>query len=290
MVIRHHVQRMTTNGTTRPQTLTVNDPFHGELTFSHELVTPAMADRWLKKHNLRNRRINPRHVQMLTRQMTEGYWMLVTDAIGFDCNDEIVNGQHRLTAVKESGNAQHFIIIRGLNPETFDYIDLARKRQPDDLFTRLGGFINTTQLGATLRLMLIYRQTGQFRDPGNQLANAEIVHQLEREPGIEHAVHRAMQLRSEGLKFVPPSLVAALYQIFTECAPNEVDNFMEKLATGLGLSDKSDPIHAVRRRLEDSKGLTKNEKAELVIKAWNYHRRGEPVTKLVVRNSIPKPL
>jgi len=44
MVIRHHVKRATMNGSRPPETLTVHDPLHGELTISYELVTPEVAD------------------------------------------------------------------------------------------------------------------------------------------------------------------------------------------------------------------------------------------------------
>jgi hypothetical protein len=269
---------------------TVNDPHHGTLTISYEFVTPEIAKRWLDDYNKKNRRQNRRHVDMIVRQISGGYWMLTTDALAFDWDGALLNGQHRLKGLVETGSTEPFVVIRGMDPESFNIIDGGRKREASDLLDRLGSYVNTTALGSALRAIMFYRERGHFGNPGISYSNAEVVRHLEDEVGIEYAVQRSKSLRQHGLKSTPPAVVAALYHIFSECSPDDVDPFMEKWATGLGITRENDPVYALRRRLDDPAIKSKNVKAALAIKAWNYYREGKSVTKMQIPEEFPKPL
>ncbi len=66
------------------------------------MVTPELATQWLEK-NTDNRPMRQSHVELLAREMREGKWQLMPDGIAFDTNGVLMNGQHRLWAVVESG-------------------------------------------------------------------------------------------------------------------------------------------------------------------------------------------
>lgn len=290
MVIRHQVKRAAMNGNGPSQMLTVNDPDHGEITISYELVTPKIAQRWLAERNEHNRRINDRHKAMLRRAMGSDEWMLTPDAIAFDRDGQLENGQHRLSALIEAGKSQYFVVIRGLRRETFNITDVQRKRQVADLLDRVGSYVSTTKLGSALRLMLVYRTIGHFSEPNTQYSNAEILEHMTNEPSIEYAVDQAEQLRRNGLKAAPPSLIAALYHIFSEVSPDDVGEFMEKWATGIGINSGKDPVYALRRKLEDPAVTSKDMKAAYAIVAWNAYRKNKPLTRLRLPDEFPKPL
>ena len=86
-------------------------------------VTPDIAKDFLT-HNTGNRPINHRYVQMYVKQMQEGLWKLTTDAIGFAKNGRLINGQHRLTAIVESGITAPFIVAHNYDENTFEAIDI----------------------------------------------------------------------------------------------------------------------------------------------------------------------
>ena len=67
------------------------------------LVTPEMADKWVKTNVENNRNINYTTVATYARMMTEGKWYMSPDYIAFDDNGCLFNGQHRLSAVILSG-------------------------------------------------------------------------------------------------------------------------------------------------------------------------------------------
>ncbi|EIP99475.1 hypothetical protein OpiT1DRAFT_03993 [Opitutaceae bacterium TAV1] len=102
--------------------------------FEIATVTPETASEWLKR-NEGNRRLSPVHVKRLAQEMRAGRWALGNDAITFDANGRLVNGQHRLTAVRESGMAAQFAVLRGVSPSARDVMDMGHKRSLGDMLT-----------------------------------------------------------------------------------------------------------------------------------------------------------
>jgi len=97
-----------------------------------EKVTPAKAREWLERNNTRNRNLRPHKVALYADQMTRGQWLMAGDPIRFDSDGTLLDGQHRLAAVVESGKAQYFIIVMGLDPRTFGVMDIGMARTPGD--------------------------------------------------------------------------------------------------------------------------------------------------------------
>jgi hypothetical protein len=66
-------------------------------------VTPSQAEKWLAKNHPRNRNISLRLVDAFTADMLAGEWRLTHQGICFDGEGQLIDGQHRLTAVVKSG-------------------------------------------------------------------------------------------------------------------------------------------------------------------------------------------
>lgn len=104
-----------------------------EITGSMYEMTPKEAAFILEHKNPANRPFRPATVSQYAREMTEGRWCsAVTDAIGFTTTGELVNGQHRLSAVVESGVTVRFFIARNVPKEAFAYIDIGARRSISD--------------------------------------------------------------------------------------------------------------------------------------------------------------
>lgn len=95
--------------------------------FSSELVTPERAARYLK-NNHGNRKLKPSVVARYAATMLSGNWVLSPEAICFAPDGRVLNGQHRLTAVINSGVPTPFLIIRGVSPEVFKVLDRGATR------------------------------------------------------------------------------------------------------------------------------------------------------------------
>jgi len=90
-------------------------------------ITPEIAAEMLQ-HNKNNRYVQNNTVAFYTEQMLRGQWKLNGEAIKFDWNGNLIDGQHRLLAVVNSGVTIQTYVIRNLNPESFDTIDTGRGR------------------------------------------------------------------------------------------------------------------------------------------------------------------
>lgn len=104
---------------------------HAEkITHTIVMVSAETAKRWLA-HNKRNRNISPTDVQRYRLDMEAGLWRFAADPIRFDVNGNLIDGQHRLTALSELADiCLPMLIVRGLPPETQKVMDQGRKRTP----------------------------------------------------------------------------------------------------------------------------------------------------------------
>lgn len=66
-------------------------------------VTPELAMVWLGKNIVNNRKIDTKKVADYAEDMTAGRWQLNSEAISFNVDGQLVDGQHRLKAVIKAG-------------------------------------------------------------------------------------------------------------------------------------------------------------------------------------------
>jgi hypothetical protein len=85
-------------------------------------VDPAMAEQWLKNKS-RGRNVRARFVDQYASAMAEGRWTPDTtetrsaDMISFATDGKLINGQHRLLAVIQSGVAIAFAVRKDVPVE-----------------------------------------------------------------------------------------------------------------------------------------------------------------------------
>jgi hypothetical protein len=91
------------------------------------MVTPDLAQEWLES-NIHNRQFSQRQIDMFISILKSGDWHLTTDAVGFDWNNTMTNGQHRVSAIWLSGIAAPMFVDRGLDPESQLVTDQGKKR------------------------------------------------------------------------------------------------------------------------------------------------------------------
>lgn len=108
-----------------------------QFTSGVELITPEIAKRYLEK-NIGNRPINKYAIDLYAQQMKEGLWQINNDAISFNENGRLLNGQHRLKALIQSNTNQQFFVIRGLNTSAFVTMDNGKSRIAGDVLCTYG--------------------------------------------------------------------------------------------------------------------------------------------------------
>lgn len=74
-------------------------------------ITPALATEWLAKNFERNRAVNKASVQRFAAEMKAGTWTLTHQGLAFDKEGRLIDGQHRLLAIKASGVSISMLVV-----------------------------------------------------------------------------------------------------------------------------------------------------------------------------------
>lgn len=99
-----------------------------EKTVSFEMVSPETALIYLQSNSPLQRKISRVKVEDYKGDMNAGLWALNGQTISFDWDGHLVDGQHRLTAIVETGKTVEMIVVRNLDPAVFETIDQGRAR------------------------------------------------------------------------------------------------------------------------------------------------------------------
>ena len=248
-------------------------------------MTPELAGRLIQA-NTRNRPKRPTVVDVLAGAMSRGEWATNGDAIRVSKSGVLLDGQHRLSAVIQSGATVQMMIVSGLDDEVFSTIDRGAGRKTSDVMAILN-VPNYVRISSVTRLLHTWEVCG---DPfnGNPRYAATTAQQLdvyERHPGLADSASWASSKRWS-TKFVPSSVVCLCHYLFTKADRASADSFFLDLETGAGLPDGS-PVLLLRNRLVEQaskKGrLDKRYMTALIFKAFKLHRDGASLKQLRVR-------
>lgn len=90
-------------------------------------VSPEKAAKWLERNHPNNREIAYGRVAGFANDMRDGHWKVTHQGIAFDAEGRLIDGQHRLTAVIQSGATVRMMVV--WNVGSFgDPIDCGRPR------------------------------------------------------------------------------------------------------------------------------------------------------------------
>jgi len=263
----------------------------GATTFSSrvETIDPEKARRYLDMMGP-NRKKRVRLRDRFTESMKAGHWKLTGESIKFNTKGELIDGQHRLEAVIESGKTIEILVCRNVPDEAFMELDTGGNRTPGDLLT-VAGYDYTTNVASVIRYL-----TSIYEIEAGQIAPASLARKrVEPETLLEYAEEYSETLVEAVKKTMtrqartvcsPPALFAALYYIFAEHNKKAADEFFDSLIDGIGFEKgRQDPIYQLHRLLlqfkqEKHRRRPNFYKAAIVIKAWNAYQDRDVVGSL----------
>lgn len=253
-------------------------------------VTPEMAAEWLAR-NTHNRRLIKSHVETLATSLQRGEWMLNGETIKFAKDGRLLDGQHRLTACVATQVGFTTWVAFGVESDAFDTIDVnIRCRKTSDILG-LHGKENTTVLAASVKLLWIFGQTGQFYEGGagiNGFSAKTCLEMIDRRPGIQHSVTKASNIRV----FPSPSLLAAIHYLFS-CADSDMANDMsDVMAEGSPVINRPFNIfrEAVITRRLSMRRVGARTLSFMAIRAWNSELSGNWIKKVYYKPNEEFPL
>lgn len=252
-------------------------------------VTPEMALEWLER-NTHNRHVRPAQVAALARAINAGQWKLDGNPIRFASDGTLLDGQHRLWAVAETGKTVQMFVVEGLENDAQDVMDTGAKRSTSDALT-LAGRPNGSRLAAAARLALTMSTDGKV----TVFANSEVLAWLNEHEEMEKYVAYTRNLHAAtGLK---PSVFDYTYWRLALIDSDAATEFFNRLSDGVGLPPAS-PILALKRRLSGAYGkdrkISTTEQIAGTFRAWNAFRSGESLHRLITLTrqgelQIPEP-
>lgn len=241
-------------------------------------ITPAIAERMLK-NNTANRPIVERKLKQYSKDMREDKWLVTNDAITFNTDGSLSNGQHRLMAIVETGITVECFVAEGLDPLAFEVMDTGATRTAAHCLSLLGEK-NTNMMAAALVLIERYFKGGMATKQG-MFTNTEILELLSKYPDIR--ISAQISHLKNLKKLVHGSASVALHYLFSQKDKELADSFMDQLSLGSNIGTGT-PVYLLRERLMENalskKKYTKEFILAICIKAWNATRKNKAMKQL----------
>lgn len=98
-------------------------------------TTPAIAAEWLKL-NADNRKFRKAHMRTIAEEMRRGEWKLTHQGVAFGTSGRLLDGQHRLTAIVESGTTQPLLVFIDCPEDAFANFDRGAQRGIADVLLK----------------------------------------------------------------------------------------------------------------------------------------------------------
>jgi hypothetical protein len=252
-------------------------------------VTPAMATEWLDGPK-KNRIFSERRALKYTRMMQQELWVFNGEPIRFCDDSSLIDGQHRLWAIRRSGDAQLCLVLHGLPEAALLVTDRGAAKTLGD-FLSVRGEVSTTVLAAAVRHYSSYYQFREFRVGRDAVREAiqEFLDLLDANPGLRDAVKDGQRLYHV-LPIGGKGFWAAVCYVMTSLDRPDAEFFIASLISGVGLEEKN-PIRVLRERLVRVRAqatgmhrvLSTRDIAALTFKAWNFFRAGDLVSVVSYR-------
>jgi hypothetical protein len=231
-------------------------------------IDPDLAKKMLAT-NVSNRNIRAAHVDGLKRDMRKGSWRYTGDPIRVSWPTEeypdgiLLDGQHRLSAIVESGTTQKMIVVSGLDPKSKVVMDTGVRRTVGDQL-EMDGHHWGNRLAAASRLVLAI-ETGTLTQGIVKATASEISAFYFANSGILDAV-LAVDGINRNVPALSPSHAAAVFFYGSRLYPEQTQAFFERLRTGVNMN-ATDPALLLRQRLFTDQAITRNQRLWIILRA-----------------------
>lgn len=259
-------------------------------------ITPKEATELLENNSV-NRKLRPPLVEAYRRDMEEGRWAMTGETIQISRTGQLLNGQHRLTALagskKLARKGMDFLVVTGLDDTTQGLMDQGAKRGIADALRISQGHVkNITVVGGIARWSIAYPELGvgsMLQQLKRKISVAEAVEAYVSQPDIADAAERAVFFRGS----IPVSVTAMGYAwLHLNRVDPEANHEFWGSMTDLSFGAKDDPRKATLKRLTGMAAdpefranmQTSVAVVSVLTRGWNAWRRGEQVPTLWAKN------
>jgi hypothetical protein len=193
------------------------------------------------------------------------------------------DGQHRLQACVKSNKPFLSHVIFGIDPETFQHIDIGKKRDGKDTLAMMG--VPNYSIASTVIKMIISYESGISRSPAQSVSNDWIKRKY-----LDELDHDLLQESIAVAKRVykttkwPSGIVGAFFYVAVQKGQRiQAVEFFDDLCKGIGTKIRS-PIpflleNVNRMRIDREYQLGAHQYSILLSRAYKNYKAGKTSTK-----------
>lgn len=246
-----------------------------------ENITPTVAAEMLR-NNTGNRKVNPSSVQILAAQMKENSWKLNGEPIIISDQGNLMDGQHRLLALINSGVTLSMLVVRGVKQDAFDTIDVGRNRSGSDLLSIEGLSSSHAQcLSTTIRIDTAVKNIGtlsQTKKMYHLITPAKILQSYRENDEYLRCVKFVMENSpSPHQRPLPAGLLGFLTYRTFQIDEDFSSDWIKRFISGIGVSENENIMHLRDKFWAENNSRRKtpqNVRLLWTIKAWHLDRKG----------------
>jgi hypothetical protein len=258
-------------------------------------ISPSEAARLLQANN-NNRNLVSGNISFFEEQLRRGEFQLTHQGIAIGSSGKLLDGQHRLTAIVNTGIPATMLVASDMPDETFLVLDTGRTRTASDALSIIG-VANTVHLASAIRLYICYQlspelvwRTAQKSQVGTNTAT--IAEYNKDRENWQCAARIAASFRLKNIVVPSPmACLAYLAMVHANYSKEFIEDFASTLRDGAGLKPH-DPILVYRTKMISGIGDKRcSAQARLAdyIKLFNARATGQRLKVFKVQSFPPMP-
>ncbi|MET7253454.1 hypothetical protein [Dyadobacter fermentans] len=245
-------------------------------------VSPALAEELLSG-NVSNRPLSKHHVSFLADQIKAGAWQVTGDPVKISSAGRVLDGQHRLHAIIQSGIPVQVFIASDVPDEVFTVLDTGKVRSAKDVLG-IENMKSPYDQAAVARTYLMYRD-GTIRSKSRSYTNQEILDFCRANDVLYH-VNMAQRFFHKGAPIQRTTIAFSSFLLYMIDA-KYAGQFMDALCLGVNVRPGTAMCMLREKLTKAAMGrydLSKWEIIALIIKAWNMDRSGGELPTMLIYN------
>lgn len=247
-------------------------------------ITPNDAAELLAA-NENNRTLSEATVEKYAADMKAGKWAFNGESIIIADDGQLNDGQHRCQASVIANTAFDAVVVYGVERESRTTVDQGKVRGAGN-YLSMEGVANGNNIAALSRMMIAYdRSKGRSINATGRVSNAAIMdyahaHSAE----LAEAVTWAAKGSATARHMASRTMFAFWYHLLSELRGGQ--EYCNRVLFGEGLTS-SDPAYRVRDRLAGLGRASRNDRTEVFLRGWCFHRDGKPMQLVKIMGELP---
>ncbi len=249
-------------------------------------LTPTLA-KFMLDVNQNNRSVRQAKLIQYSADMSAGKWVMNGEPLIVSKDGNLNDGQHRCLAVIDSNTTVPATIVFGFERETRLTVDQGAMRSASD-FLGMEGVHNASTIAAIARMAIAYEHdNGTSLNFANYVTSAQIRDRVARDHELADAATFGCSNYHYSKRFAATSLIGFSFYALSRVHQQDAKTFLERVCRGDGLRI-GEPAHTLREKMMEGR-ISRDRKVSMILRAWNFHRRGVKVSSSKLSPELPFP-